>query len=107
MPARHRLGNLDLLLLSDGTYYQDAGAVFGVVPRIMWERLNIRLNDRYQMPLGLNSLLVRSQGKNVLIETGVGDKERVRAQSSPLSEGSLLDELRAAAVSRDDIDIVI
>src|SRR5947207_1017538 len=72
----HRIGNLDLLLLSDGTYYQDAGAVFGVVPRIMWERLNIPLNDRYQMPLGLNSLLVRSQGKTVLIETGVGDKER-------------------------------
>ena len=73
----------------------------------MWERLNIPLNDRYQMPLGLNSLLVRSQGKTVLIETGVGDKERVRAQSSPLSEGSLLDELRAAGVSPDDVDVVI
>ena len=103
----HRIGNLDLLLLSDGTYYQDAGAVFGVVPRIMWERLDIPLNDRYQMALGLNSLLVRSQGKTVLIETGVGDKERVRAQSTPLSEGTLLDELRAAGVSPDDVDIVI
>ena len=103
----HRIGNLDLLLLSDGTYYQDAGAVFGVVPRIMWERLDITLNDRYQMPLGLNSLLVRSQGKTVLIETGVGDKERVRAQSTPLSEGSLLDELGAAGVSPDDVDVVI
>src|SRR5438105_2812653 len=103
----HRIGNLDLLLLSDGTYYQDAGAVFGVVPRIMWERLDITLNDRYQMPLGLNSLLVRSQGKTVLIETGVGDKERVRAQSTPLSEGTLLDELRAAGVAPEDVDIVI
>jgi glyoxylase-like metal-dependent hydrolase (beta-lactamase superfamily II) len=103
----HRIGNLDLLLLSDGTYYQDAGAVFGVVPRVMWERLNITLNDRYQMPLGLNSLLVRSQGKTILIETGVGDKERVRAQSTPLSEGSLLDELRVAGVSPDDVDVVI
>jgi glyoxylase-like metal-dependent hydrolase (beta-lactamase superfamily II) len=103
----HRIGSLDLLLLSDGTYYQDAGAVFGVVPRIMWERLNIALNDRYQMPLGLNSLLVRSQGKTVLIETGVGDKERVRAQSTPLNEGNLLDELRAAGIAPEDVDIVI
>ena len=91
MPARHRLGALDLLILSDGTYYQDAGAVFGIVPRVMWERLGVTLNERYQMPLALNSLLVRSQGKTIVIETGVGEKERPRAQSSPLAEGSLLD----------------
>ena len=107
MPAYHRLGSLDLALLSDGTYYQDAGAVFGVVPRVMWERLGIELTDRYQMPLALNSLLVRSQGKTILVETGVGDKERVRAQSSPVSEGTLLDELRAAGVAPDDVDVVI
>ncbi|MDE3097285.1 MAG: MBL fold metallo-hydrolase [Chloroflexota bacterium] len=107
MPARHRLGSLDLLVLSDGTYYQDAGAVFGVVPRVMWERLGIALNERYQMGLALNSLLLRSQGKTILIETGVGDKERPRAQASPLSEGSLLDELRAAGVAPEDVDVVI
>ncbi len=107
MPARQRLGDLDLLLLSDGTYYQDAGAVFGIVPRIMWERLGIALNERYQMGLGLNSLLLRSQGKTILIETGIGEKERPRAQSTPLAEGSLLDELRAAGVAPEDVDVVI
>ena len=107
MPARHRLGSLDLLVLSDGTYYQDAGAVFGVVPRVMWERLGIALNERHQMGLALNSLLLRSQGKTILIETGVGDKERVRAQASPLAEGTLLDELRVAGVAPDDVDVVI
>ena len=107
MPARHRLGGLDLLILSDGTYYQDAGAVFGVVPRVMWERLGIELNDRYQMPLALNSLLVRSSGKTILIETGVGEKDRPRAQSSPLSEGTLLDDLRAVGVSAEDVDVVV
>jgi len=107
LPARHRLGSLDLLILSDGAYFQDAGAVFGIVPRVMWERLGIRLNDRYQMALGLNSLLLRSQGKTVLVETGVGEKERPRAQSSPLAEGSLLDELRAVGVAPEDVDVVI
>jgi glyoxylase-like metal-dependent hydrolase (beta-lactamase superfamily II) len=107
LPAIHRLGSLDLLILSDGTYYQDAGAVFGIVPRVMWERLGIQLNDRYQMPLGLNSLLVRSQGKTVLIETGVGEKERPRAQASPLAEGTLLDDLRAAGVAPEDVDVVV
>jgi glyoxylase-like metal-dependent hydrolase (beta-lactamase superfamily II) len=106
MPARHRLGTLHLALLSDGVYYQDAGAVFGIVPRMMWERLGIDLNERYQMPLGLTSLLVRSQGMMVLIETGVGDKERPLAQAERPA-GSLLDELAAMGVAPDDVDIVV
>jgi glyoxylase-like metal-dependent hydrolase (beta-lactamase superfamily II) len=106
MPARHRLGNLDLYILSDGVYHQDAGAVFGIVPRIMWERLGFGLNERYQMALGLNSLLLRSAGKTVLIETGVGDKERPLAQTLR-PDGSLLDEMQRIGVSPDDIDIVI
>ena len=106
MPARHRLGNLHLCLLSDGVYYQDAGAVFGIVPRVMWERLHIPLNDRYQMPLGLNSLLLRSQGKTVLIETGVGEKERPLGQTERPA-GTLLDELRAVGVAPEDVDVVV
>jgi len=85
------LGNLDLQILSDGTYYQDAGAVFGIVPRVMWERIvHPPLDDQYRMPLGLNSLLVRSHDKLVLIETGVGDKEGHRRQASPAAEGTLM-----------------
>jgi glyoxylase-like metal-dependent hydrolase (beta-lactamase superfamily II) len=105
--ARHRLGNLHLHVLSDGQYFQDAGAVFGIVPKVMWERLGIALNERHQMALGLNSLFLSSQGKTILIETGVGDKERPRAQATPLEEGSLLDDLRAIGVEPGDVDIVI
>lgn len=106
MPAYHRLGNLHLAIVSDGTYYQDAGAVFGIVPRVMWERLGIELNTRHQMALGLNSLLVRSGGKTVLIETGVGEKERPLAQTERPA-GTLLDGLREAGVAPEDVDIVI
>jgi glyoxylase-like metal-dependent hydrolase (beta-lactamase superfamily II) len=107
VPATHRLGNLHLRVLSDGRYFQDAGAVFGIVPRVMWERLGIEMNERYQMALGLNSLLLSSRGKTILIETGVGEKERVRGQSTPLEQGNLLDELRAAGVTPEDVDVVI
>lgn len=107
MSVIHRVGNLDLAILSDGTYYQDAGAVFGIVPRVMWERLGIELNDRHQMPLGLNSLLLRSQGKTVLIETGVGDKERPLGQTRRSASGSLLDELAGLGISPNDVDVVI
>ncbi len=104
----YRLGSLDLHLLSDGTYYQDAGAVFGVVPRVMWERIaDPPLDDQYRMPLALNCLLVRSHDKLVLIETGVGDKEGHRRQASPAQEGTLLSALAALGVRPDDVDVVI
>jgi glyoxylase-like metal-dependent hydrolase (beta-lactamase superfamily II) len=107
MPARHRLGALHLNILTDGVYFQDAGAVFGIVPRILWERLGIDLNSRYQMALGLNSLLVESQGKKVLIETGVGEKNRPLGQTERPGGTTLLDELTAAGVKPSDIDVVI
>jgi glyoxylase-like metal-dependent hydrolase (beta-lactamase superfamily II) len=107
MGARHRLGNLDLHVLSDGVYFQDAGAVFGIVPRLLWERLNIALNDRHQMALGLNSVLLRSQGKTILIETGVGEKERPLGQTERPGGVTLIDELRAAGIAPQDVDIVI
>jgi glyoxylase-like metal-dependent hydrolase (beta-lactamase superfamily II) len=106
-PHTHRLGNLDLHILSDGTFYQDAGAVFGVVPRVMWERIaHPELDEQYRMPLALNCLLVRSHGKLVLIETGVGDKS-ARAQATPVDQGNLLASLQAAGVRPEEIEVVI
>ena len=107
-PHSFRLGNLDLQILSDGAYYQDAGAVFGIVPRLMWERaVKPKLDDQHRMALGLNSLLVRSHGKLILIETGVGDKESGRRQASPAADGNLLAELAALAIKPEEIDVVI
>ena len=104
----HRLGNLDLHILSDGIYYQDAGAVFGIVPRVMWQRVvSPELDDQYRLPIGLNSLLVRSDGKLVLIETGVGNKEGHRRQASPIEQGDLISALSALGIQPDEIDIVI
>jgi len=108
MPHSYRLGNLDLRILSDGTFYQDAGAVFGIVPRVMWERIaRPELDVQYRMPLGLNCVLVRSYDTLVLIETGVGDKEGQRRQASPAEQGTLLSELAAIGVRPEEIDVVI
>ena len=108
MPAKHRLGSLDLAILSDGNFYIDAGATFGIVPRVMWEPYAGGLDDRHRVTLGLNSLLVRSQGKTILIETGVGDKPGGwRRQSSPVARGTLITDLQALGVAPEDIDTVI
>ncbi len=41
-----RLGDLELLVVSDGVLRQDAGAVFGLTPRLMWERYVTELDDK-------------------------------------------------------------
>ena len=69
------VGDLRLTVLSDGTFWQDAGAVFGLVPKIMWQRVTGETNARNQIPLALNCVLLESDGKTVLIETGQGDKD--------------------------------
>ena len=103
---RYRVGDLDLLVLSDGCYYLDAGAVFGVVPQERWLPYAGPIDSHHRLSLGLNCLLVRSQGKNILIETGVGDKQ-MRADASPLANGNLLSDLAAGFGPPEEIDIVI
>jgi glyoxylase-like metal-dependent hydrolase (beta-lactamase superfamily II) len=108
MPAKHRLGSLDLAILSDGLFYLDAGATFGLVPRVLWEPFAPDLDDRHRLSLGLNSLLVRSQGKRILLETGVGDKPGGwRRQSSPVAAGTLMTELAALGVAPEEVDVVV
>ncbi len=103
-----RLGDLELLVVSDGVMRQDAGAVFGLVPRVMWEPHVPDLDAKYRMSMGLNSLVVRSQGKTILIDTGTGSK-RFRAPGAISTEesGHLIDNLARAGVEREAVDVVV
>ncbi|MDO8616745.1 MAG: MBL fold metallo-hydrolase [Dehalococcoidia bacterium] len=103
-----RIGDLELLVVSDGVMRQDAGAVFGLVPRIMWEPYAGPLDEQYRMALGLNSLLVRAHGKTILIDTGTGAKgSRAPGAVSTESSGKLLANLAAGGIRPEDIDIVV
>ncbi len=107
MPVKHRLGALELAIVSDGAYYVDAGAVFGIVPRVLWEPHAGSLDDHHRMTLGLNSLLVRSQGRLILIETGAGDKGNARRFYSPVEQGNLIADLASLGIAPEEIDVVI
>jgi glyoxylase-like metal-dependent hydrolase (beta-lactamase superfamily II) len=103
-----RLGDLELLVVSDGVMRQDAGAVFGLVPRVMWERYTPDLDDKYRMPLGLNALLIRSADTTILVDPGVGSKgARPPGAISTEGSGKLLENLVKEGVKPEDIDIVV
>ncbi len=103
-----RLGRLDLLVVSDGPIAFDAGALFGLTPRMVWEPLVGPLDQHHRLQAGLNCLVVRTGGKTVLVETGVGTKGgRAPAGIDLSSTGRLLASLAQEGIGPQDIDIVI
>jgi glyoxylase-like metal-dependent hydrolase (beta-lactamase superfamily II) len=103
---RVTLGAFELTAISDGTYHLDGGAFFGVVPKVMWER-RVKADEKNLVPGGLNSVLVRTGDKTVLIETGIGNKLPARMVKIYGQPAKLLDNLKAAGVSPEDVDIVV
>jgi glyoxylase-like metal-dependent hydrolase (beta-lactamase superfamily II) len=88
----------------------DGGAMFGNVPRGMWERW-IEPDAAGRIPLACRALLVEGlNGKNVLFETGIGAffQPKLRERFGVLeSHHVLLDSLRTAGFSHEDIDAVV
>jgi glyoxylase-like metal-dependent hydrolase (beta-lactamase superfamily II) len=105
------LGDFELSVFSDGTYPLDGGAFFGVVPKVMWSR-KVAADDKNYVTAGLNSLLIRTGGprpgkQTVLVETGMGNKLSERMIKFYGQPAKLLDNLAAAGVAPEDVDIVI
>ena len=103
-----KLGRFDLTPLSDGGFRLDGGAMFGVVPKPLWER-RMPADERNRITLGLRPLLVRTDTENILIDAGVGDGISAKdAEIYALDRTRHLDHaLAAAGLSAADIDVVI
>jgi glyoxylase-like metal-dependent hydrolase (beta-lactamase superfamily II) len=72
-----RLGDLELTLVSDGVFRLDGGAMFGVVPRTLWEKEKPP-DARNRIRMGTNCLLVARGSDLLLIDTGIGDKHDLK-----------------------------
>jgi glyoxylase-like metal-dependent hydrolase (beta-lactamase superfamily II) len=106
-PARYRVGDFDLAVISDGYIELDAGAVFGLIPRIMWEPIvgPESINEQYRIPLGLNCVVVRRGDEVLLIETGMGTKH-TDARAFPGDYGHLLKSLEGLDLRPEDVTAV-
>jgi glyoxylase-like metal-dependent hydrolase (beta-lactamase superfamily II) len=103
-----KLGRFDLTSLSDGGFRLDGGAMFGVVPKPLWER-RMPADDRNRISLGLRPLLVRTDRETILIDAGIGDGMSAKdADIYALDRAhSLDDSLAVAGLTAADIDLVI
>ncbi len=104
--ARTAVGDFELTVCSDGTYLLDGGAMFGVVPKTMWQR-RVAADAENRIVLGLNSVVVRTGRHTVLIETGIGNKLSPKMQQIFQNQALLPASLAAAGTSPDEVDIVV
>jgi glyoxylase-like metal-dependent hydrolase (beta-lactamase superfamily II) len=102
------LGEFELHSLLDGFFRLDGGAMFGVVPKPLWER-RTPADERNRITLGLRPLLVRTPDSVVLIDAGVGDKMGPKeADIYALDRARHLDHsLAGAGVTARDVTTVI
>ncbi len=104
--TRTTVGDFELTLLSDGNYWADGGAMFGVVPKSLWEK-RMPADNGNRIPVALNSLLVRTGEHTVLIETGAGNKLDERMQKIYQPQQRLLRSFEDAGIAPDEVDVVI
>ena len=103
-----RLGDMEIRHIHSGNFYLDGGAMFGVVPKPLWEKKSPP-DSRNRIRLAANSLLVRAANKNILIETGDGTKWTPKLRDIyAIDEGDpLTQNLATAGVSPSQVDLVI
>lgn len=103
-----KLGAFDIHPVTDGRFRLDGGAMFGVVPRVLWKQC-CPADERNRIQLALTCLLIRAHGKTVLVDTGLGNKWDEKARDIYAIERvtPLADSLKALGVRPDDIDLVV
>lgn len=103
------LGTVKLKWLNGGVTHLDGGAMFGVVPKPLWTR-KYEVNDKNQIELRTDPILIQAEGKNFLVESGIGTgklNEKQKRNFGVLEESSLDAELERLGLTAADIDYVL
>ena len=99
-----RIGNVEILSLSDGLLEFDLCNFFPTIPQEQWQPYEAHLTEEHHVRFNLGSFLMRSDGRTILVDTGLGPKP-VDAPEAPW--GQLLHDFEANGVRPADIDMVV
>lgn len=103
-----KLGAFEIHPVSDGRFRLDGGAMFGVVPRVLWEQC-CPADPLNRIELAVTPLLIRAHGKNILVDAGLGDKWQAKHRDMFAIDRSptVLESLDRLGLRAGDIDFVI
>ena len=105
--TRYTVGDLELISLCDGFFHLDGGAMFGTVPKPLWEK-KAPADARNRITLAMRPLVVRG-ARTMIIDAGLGDKEDEKFNEIyGVERARNLDHsLAEAGLAPEDIDIVL
>jgi glyoxylase-like metal-dependent hydrolase (beta-lactamase superfamily II) len=102
-------GGTRVSLVQAGTFRSDAGALFGPVPRILWDRLvTDEIDHEHRLLQALNCLVVETPAGRVLVETGIGERLPEKTVAMRRYEGTpIVAAMEAAGFEPGSIDVVV
>lgn len=106
---RLEIGAMTVHVINDCTYKVDPGGAFGLVPRALWQRY-FEPDADHLIPMIENCLLIQADGRNIVVDTGYGDKlpEKMRAiLRFERPDGGLIGGLQRLGIAPGDVDLVI
>jgi glyoxylase-like metal-dependent hydrolase (beta-lactamase superfamily II) len=105
------IGKVEVWPVSDGISWGDGGGAFGLVPKTRWQKL-LPPDGNNLVPMLVRCLLIRSEGKTILVDTGLGERATPEAAARlgfrlERPQGGLLDDLARHGVRPEEVDIVL
>jgi glyoxylase-like metal-dependent hydrolase (beta-lactamase superfamily II) len=103
-----KFGKFEIFSMVENSFKIDGGAMYGVVPRIIWQRFNPP-DENNLVKLDINLLLVKTDGENILIDAGMGDalSERQRKMFGVEASSALEKHLSEHNLTPSDINLVL
>ena len=99
---------MNLHVIDTGHFKLDGGAMFGVVPKALWNR-HQPADEKNRCTWAMRCLLIEAHGRVILIDTGMGNKQgdKFRSHFEPHGEGDLLASIARAGYTREEITDVV
>jgi glyoxylase-like metal-dependent hydrolase (beta-lactamase superfamily II) len=104
-----RIGKYQIYTVETGRFKLDGGAMFGIVPKTIWEKLNPS-DEKNRIELALRTLLIVSDDKKILVDTGIGrkwDDKYAEIYGIDHTKFTLENSLEKLGIKTDDITDVI
>jgi glyoxylase-like metal-dependent hydrolase (beta-lactamase superfamily II) len=108
MKTGFKLGDFEMTWLNGGRFELDGGAMFGVVPKVLWQK-KYQSDESNYIPMNAWPILVKANGKLILIETGLGNKlsDKQKKIFRVRDEWQVPQDLNDLGLSREEIDFVV
>ncbi len=104
-----KVGSYNLRLLDCGRFRLDGGAMFGVVPKVLWEKKK-PADEKNRIQMATNVLLIEGEGRKILVDVGIGTKFDEKFQqiyAVDYNQHSLEKSLKEAGLETTDITDVV